>query len=204
MSESFETFYERTKEQYTPNLVEYTPEDMETLRERIAAFLRPSYEAALKKQEKQAAQYNGQLDADAWSRGMGSSTYVSDLKYRRQNALLENRAEIESAYGAALAEQLYKAWEKQLGYRMEAEKFNAQARNEADQRARTEAGDLYRAYLASLNRGISTQKQEEAEEKQLREKQIQPLVDKAWRRLTMRKASSGGGSKYITERFIQS
>lgn len=204
MSESFETFYERTKEQYAPNLVEYTPEDMETLRERIAAFLRPSYEAALKKQEKQAAQYNGQLDADAWSRGMGSSTYVSDMKYRRQNALLENRAEIESAYGAALAEQLYKAWEKQLGYRMEAEKFNAQAKNEADQRARTAAGDLYRAYLASLNRGAANAKQEEAEEKQLREKQIQPLVDKAWQRLTMRKATSGGGSKYITERFIQS
>lgn len=151
MSESFETFYEKTKKQYTPTLMEYTGTDMEALREQIVTWLRPSYEQALKKQEKQAALYNGKLDADAWSRGMGSSTYVSDLKYRRQNELQENRANLEASYGAALAEQLVKAWEKQLEYRMEVEKFNAQAKNEANEKALTAAEKLYQSYLTFLN-----------------------------------------------------
>lgn len=152
MSESFESFYEKTKEQYAPTLIPYAPEDMEALRERIESYLRPAYEKALKKQEQQAALYNGQLDADAWSRGMGASTYVSDLKYRRQNQLLESRGDIEASYGAALAEQLFKAWETQLGYRMEAEKFNAQAQNAARDKALTAAESMYKSYLASLAR----------------------------------------------------
>lgn len=151
MSESFETFYKKTKEQYAPSLMEYTPVDMETLRQQIVSWLRPSYDKALKKQEKQAALYNGKLDADAWSRGMGSSTYVSDLKYRRQNELLENRADIEASYGAALAEQLYKAWEKERSYRLEVEEFNAKAQNEANAKALSAAEKLYQSYLDSLN-----------------------------------------------------
>ncbi len=165
MSESFESFYEKTKEQYAPNLMTYAPEDMDALRERIESYLRPAYEKALKKQEQQAALYNGQLDADAWSRGMGASTYVSDLKYRRQNQLLENRGDLEASYGAALAEQLFKAWETQLGYRMEAEKFNAQAQNAARDKALTAAESMYKSYLASLarrQRAAEETKEEEA------------------------------------------
>lgn len=165
MSESFESFYEKTKEQYAPTLMTYAPEDMDALRERIESYLRPAYEKALKKQEQQAALYNGQLDADAWSRGMGASTYVSDLKYRRQNQLLENRGDLEASYGAALAEQLFKAWETQLGYRMEAEKFNAQAQNAARDKALTAAESMYKSYLASLarrQRAAEETKEEEA------------------------------------------
>lgn len=165
MSESFESFYEKTKEQYAPTLMTYAPEDMDALRERIESYLRPAYEKALKKQEQQAALYNGQLDADAWSRGMGASTYVSDLKYRRQNQLLENRGDIEASYGAALAEQLFKAWETRLGYRMEAEKFNAQAQNAARDKALTAAESMYKSYLASLarrQRAAEEMKEEEA------------------------------------------
>lgn len=165
MSESFESFYEKTKEQYAPTLMTYAPEDMDALRERIESYLRPAYEKALKKQEQQAALYNGQLDADAWSRGMGASTYVSDLKYRRQNQLLENRGDLEASYGAALAEQLFKAWETQLGYRMEAEKFNAQAQNAARDKALTAAESMYKSYLASLarrQRAAEEMKEEEA------------------------------------------
>lgn len=166
MSESFESFYEKTKEQYAPTLITYAPEDMDALRERIESYLRPAYEKALKKQEQQAALYNGQLDADAWSRGMGASTYVSDLKYRRQNQLLENRGDIEASYGAALAEQLFKAWETQLGYRMEAEKFNAQAQNAARDKALTAAESMYKSYLASLARRQRATEETTAEEEE--------------------------------------
>lgn len=210
MSESFETFYKRTREQYAPTLMEYTAENMDSLRETIAAWLRPSYEQALKKQEKQAAIYNGKLDADAWSRGMGSSTYVSDLKYRRQNELQENRADLEASYGAALAEQLYNAWEKQLEYRMEVEKFNAQAQNDANQKALTAAGNLYQSYLSSLKRGTGSGKKEEKTEEENTEalehlKKVRALQAGKKQLITAGKLAAkkpAGGSKYITNSYL--
>lgn len=211
MSESFETFYKRTREQYAPTLMEYTSENLDSLRETIAAWLRPSYEQALKKQEKQAALYNGKLDADAWSRGMGSSTYVSDLKYRRQNELQENRADLEASYGAALAEQLYKAWEKQLEYRLEVEKFNAQAQNDANQKALAAAGTLYQSYLSSLNSGTgSGSKKAEEEEKEDTEalehlKKVRALQAGKKQLVTAGKLAAkkpAGGSKYITNSYL--
>lgn len=210
MSESFETFYERTKEQYAPVLMEYTSENMDSLRETIAAWLRPSYEQALRKQEQQAALYNGKLDADAWSRGMGSSTYVSDLKYRRQNELQQNRADLEASYGAALAEQLFKAWEKQLEYRMEAEKFNAQAQNEANQKALAAAGTLYQSYLNSLNRGSGNSKQKDIEEEQADTEalehleKVRALQAEKKRLITAGKLATkkpAGGSKSVTNSY---
>lgn len=213
MSESFETFYKKTKAQYAPTLMGYAETDMEALRETITAWLRPSYEQALKRQEKQAALYNGKLDADAWSRGMGSSTYVSDLKYRRQNELLENRANLEASYGAALAEQLYNAWEKQLEYRMEVEKFNAQAQNDANQKALTAAGNLYQSYLSSLNRGTGSgsKKAEEAEEEQVDVEALEHLkkvraLQAGKKQLVMAgklaTKKPAGGSRYVTNSYL--
>lgn len=143
---------------------------------------------------------------------MGSSTYVSDLKYRRQNELLENRVDLEASYGAALAEQLYNAWEKQLEYRMEVEKFNAQAQNDANQKALTAAGNLYQSYLSSLNRGTgSGSKKGETEEEQVDVEALEHLkkvraLQAGKKQLVMAgklaTKKPAGGSRYVTNSYL--
>lgn len=146
-NEAFETIYEKTKKEYVPHEISYTPLDEKTLTERISAVLRPVYEKAIAAIFRGNRQADAELDADAISRGMGSSTYVSDLKRRQDNAAADDVNELESEYGAELADQLNKAMEGERDRLFEAEKFNAQQRSLASEQAFSAAKTLYDAYL---------------------------------------------------------
>ena len=58
-NEAFETIYEKTKKDYVPQQMSYTPLDEKTLADRIGAALRPVYEKAI------AAIFRGNKHADA-------------------------------------------------------------------------------------------------------------------------------------------
>ncbi|MBQ3488922.1 MAG: hypothetical protein IJA71_11615, partial [Clostridia bacterium] len=146
-NEAFETIYEKAKKDYAPELASFTPLDEKTLAERIGAALRPLYERAIASVFRGNRRANAELDADALSRGMGSSTFVSDLKRRQTEAAAEDVRELESDYGAQLADQLYKAMEGERDRALEVEKFNAQQRNAAMEQAFAAAKYLYQAYL---------------------------------------------------------
>ena len=68
---------------YRPEKLTYEALDEDTLRDQIAAWLRPSYDSAIAARRDQTAAYRAELDADAIARGMGSSTYVTDVKSRQ-------------------------------------------------------------------------------------------------------------------------
>ncbi|MBR4429042.1 MAG: hypothetical protein IKS78_06770, partial [Clostridia bacterium] len=78
-----------------------------------------------------------------------SSTFVSDLKRRQNNAAADDVKELESDYGAKLADQLNKAMEGERDRLLEVEKFNAQQRSLATEQAFSAAKTLYDAYLAA-------------------------------------------------------
>ena len=103
-NEAFETIYEKTKKDYVPQQMSYTPLDEKTLADRIGAALRPVYEKAIAAIFRGNKHADAELDADAISRGMGSSTFVSDLKRRQDNAAADDVKELESDYGAKLAD----------------------------------------------------------------------------------------------------
>ena len=48
-----------------------------------------------------------ELDADAYSRGMGGSTYLSGMKRREYDAVAADIAMLEANYNAQLAKYLY-------------------------------------------------------------------------------------------------
>ena len=148
-NEAFEAIYEQMKEQYAPHKIDYTPLDEQTLAARISAVLRPVYEKAISALFKGKARADAELDADAISRGMGSSTFVTDVKRRQENAAQENALNLESDYGAQLADQLYKAMEGERDRQLEVEKFNAQQESAALSQAFEAAKVLYEAYLAA-------------------------------------------------------
>ena len=134
-NEAFETIYEKTKKDYVPQQMSYTPLDEKTLADRIGAALRPVYEKAIAAIFRGNKHADAELDADAISRGMGSSTFVSDLKRRQDNAAADDVKELESDYGAKLADQLNKAMEGERDRLLEVEKFNAQQRSLATEQA---------------------------------------------------------------------
>ena len=146
-NEAFEAFYEKAKRDYAPQKISYTPLDEQTLAERISAVLRPVYDRAIAAIFRGNRRSDAELDADAISRGMGSSTFVSDLKRRQDNAAADDARELESDYGMKLADQLYKAMEGERDRLLEVEKFNAQQQNAAMEQAFAAAKYLYQAYL---------------------------------------------------------
>ena len=148
-NEAFETIFAKTKKEYAPELIDFTPLDEKTLAERISAVLRPVYEKAISALFRGNRRSDAELDADAISRGMGSSTFVSDLKRRQDSAAADDARELETEYGAKLADQLYKAMEGERDRLFETEKFNAQQQNAAMEQAFSAAKVLYDAYLAA-------------------------------------------------------
>ena len=148
-NEAFETIFAKTKKDYAPQLVAYTPLDEQTLAERISAVLRPVYDKAIAAIFRGNKRQDAELDADAISRGMGSSTFVSDLKRRQDSAAADDVNDLEAEYGAKLADQLYKAMEGERDRQLEVDKFNAQQQSAAMEQAFSAARVLYDAYLAA-------------------------------------------------------
>ena len=150
--ETFEAIYQKMREKFAPTPVTYTPVDEQTLAERISKVLRPMYDKAIAALFKGNQRSDAELDADAISRGMGSSTYVTDVKRRQDNATAEGARDLESDYGAKMADQLYKAMEGEREKQLEVEKFNAQQKSAADAQAFEAAKVMYEAYLAAKKR----------------------------------------------------
>ena len=173
-NEAFETIYEKAKQDHAPQLASYTPLDEKTLADRIGAVLRPVYEKAIAAIFRGNRHADAELDADAISRGMGSSTFVTDVKRRQDSAAADDVNDLESEYGAKLADQLYKAMEGERDRQLEVEKFNAQQRSAALEQAFSAAQVLDAAYLSARKRrgggsgGRGKEKEKGAEEEQVK------------------------------------
>ncbi len=180
-NEAFETIYAKTKQEYAPQQISYTPLDEQTLADRISAVLRPVYEKAIAAIFRGNKRQDAELDADAISRGMGSSTFVTDMKRRQDNAAADDVNELEAEYGAKLADQLYKAMEGERDRLLEVEKFNAQQQSLAMEQAFSAAKTLYDAYLAaraghSTGGGGGSQKKETVDTDQMKNSLAQAVA----------------------------
>ena len=146
---TFGDAYAAASAYYTPETVSYTPLDRETLSGLIEASLRPAYDQAIENRQRSTAAANANLDADAWSRGIGQSSYVTDVKSRNYQSEARDVGTLEASYGAALAEQLFNALRAQESLRVEVDMFNAQQIDAAKNRAYQAAAALYKASTGS-------------------------------------------------------
>lgn len=116
---------------YRPEKLAYTAVDGETLRDQIAAWLRPGYDSAIRERGQRTARYRAELDADALSRGMGSSTYVTDVKSRQLQDEADDVAALESEYGAQLGKLLMEAVDREKERELSVAMQNQENENEA-------------------------------------------------------------------------
>ena len=131
---------------FAPQEVEYNARNEDEIRASVAAWLRPSYDQAIVNRQSQTRQNKANLDADAIARGMGASTYVTDVKNRQQNAEAGDIATIESDYGATLSKYVLDGVDGEQNRSLEAQKFNASARQDAFDKAYSAALALFTQY----------------------------------------------------------
>lgn len=157
---SFESILNDTKAFYQPQTIEFTPLDEGTISGLIAEWLRPTYDKAIESRRERTRQYNADLDADAWARGMGASTYVTDVKGRNYGDESRDIGSLESSYGSVLAEHLYDALKTQAEKKLEVDTFNAEQINAAQARAFDAASALYQTYLNAAQAGLNVGKKQ--------------------------------------------
>ena len=139
-------FIEDMYGRFAPEQIEYDARSEEEIRSAIAAWLRPGYDQAITNRKEQTLTNKANLDADAIARGMGASTYVTDVKNRQQNVESRDIAAMESDYGSTLAKYVTEGVETETGRQLETEKFNAQLRQDAYELAYSAAVQLFTQY----------------------------------------------------------
>lgn len=142
-------FVDQMYARFAPQQVEYDARSEEEIRSSVSAWLRPSYEQAIANRQEQTRLNKANLDADAIARGMGASTYVTDVKNRQQNAESSDIASLESDYGATLSKYVLDNLDSEKDRALEAEQYNADARQSAYDKAYSAALSLYEQYKKS-------------------------------------------------------
>ena len=117
---------------------------LSSLYSQLSAFLRPSVDAAIEDRRSYGDYTLAELDADAYSRGMGGSTYLSSMKMREYDSIARDVAKSEYMYNAqkTLNEMKLKLAELQLNHAFDMEKLDKQHQNAIEQLR-------YRSELAS-------------------------------------------------------
>lgn len=131
---------------FAPQQVDYTAKSEEEIRNSVVAWLRPGYDQAISKRQQQTQQYKANLDADAISRGMGASTYVTDVKNRQQNAEADDIGSLEADYGSTLAKYVLDGANSERERQLEVDQYNATQRQNAYDQAYTAALTLFEQY----------------------------------------------------------
>ena len=143
-------------ERFAPQEIDYNAKSEDEIRSSISAWLRPSYEQAITTRKEQTLTNKANLDADAIARGMGASTYVTDVKNRQQNAESSDIATMESDYGATLAKYVSEGVETENDRLLEVQKFNAEQRQSAYELAFSAAMELFPYYRKKSSGGGSS------------------------------------------------
>ena len=146
-------FIDEMYERFTPQEVAYDARSEEEIRAAVSAWLRPSYEQAIANRQEQTRQSKANLDADAIARGMGVSTYVTDVKNRQQNAESGDIASLEADYGAMLSKYMLDSVSSERDRALEAATFNAGQRQDAYDKAYAAALSLFEEYKKNATSG---------------------------------------------------
>lgn len=146
--QTFDSYYNAIKSSLTiPTVTVKTPSKDE-ISSMWSSILRPSTDAAIEKRNKAAEQDMAELDADAVSRGMGGSSFVTSVKAREMEEAQEDISDIEAQYGAVLAERIYDTLSQYDQMNLSAQQYNADAAAAAAKTALSMASDWYSQYLA--------------------------------------------------------
>ena len=123
-------------------------------KEDISGYLRPGVDLAISKRRAAGETAKAELDADAVSRGMGASTYVSSMKEREDDDTQSDISIMEAQYTATLAERIAAALEKYQSMSLQAQLQNAQYAYNAQTTAMNLASQWFNSYMNNAARAV--------------------------------------------------
>lgn len=121
----FQTLYNQIYSQLAAPTVSYSAPSKAQLANEIAAYLRPQYDQAVAARQDQTIENKASIDTDAASRGMGRSTWVTDVKDRAMDAEASDVANLESNYQAALSQAVQEQYNQAVSNKLAVDQFNA-------------------------------------------------------------------------------
>lgn len=109
----------------------YTPlsmpeQTLDGITEQLAQIYRPQVERAIAQRYGATKQQKAAIDVDAASRGVGTSTWVTDAKNRIMNAEAADIAGLESDYISQLSGDALKQYQNYLGDKLKLDQYNQQ------------------------------------------------------------------------------
>ena len=144
----FDAYYSAIKNSLTVPTVTVKTPSKDEVSSMWSEILRPGVDAAIEKRNRSAEEDMAELDADAVSRGMGGSSYVTSVKAREMEEAQEDISEMEAQYGAVLAERIYETLSQYDQLDLSARQYNAEAASAAAKTALSMASDWYSQYMA--------------------------------------------------------
>ena len=133
--------------------VDYTPMSTGTLKSALQRVIRPSYDKSIESRQQATRANRAAIDADAASRGIGASTWVTDAKNRLATNEARDIANINDDYNSALYSALMGRLAEQDQLGMAAQQANLSARQGALGNALSGAQYLYGLDQANASRG---------------------------------------------------
>lgn len=153
---TFMDYYGQLQTALAAPKLSFTPTSREDYAAQIQAALRPGYDLAIQQRREATKRSKAETDADAAARGMGSSTWVTDMKGQLSDAEAGDVATLESQYAAAQAEQLMNALQAEKALQYQYDALNASNAAAAQNNALNLASSFYSQYLqeqANKSRG---------------------------------------------------
>lgn len=143
----FQQYYNEILASMTPQTIDYQAPTADEIAAQISAYLRPSVDQQIRDRQQSTLQQRAATDADAASRGILASTWVTDIKNRLMQSEAADVAAAESDYRAQLLQGVYNRQAAEADRANQIAMFNAQMRQQAESDAYKRAADMYNLYL---------------------------------------------------------
>ncbi len=157
----FQQYYTEILANLNPQTIAYQAPSVDEIASQISAYLRPAVDQQIANRRLSTLQQRAATDADAASRGILSSTWVTDIKNRLMQSEAADVAAAESDYRAQLLQGVYNRQQQEEDRANQIAMFNAQMRQQAEKDAYSRAGDMYNLYLQNKKPSGGKKKPEE-------------------------------------------
>lgn len=158
----FQQYYQQILASMTPQTIDYQAPTADEIASQISAYLRPAVDQQIRNRQQSTLQQRAATDADAASRGILASTWVTDIKNRLHQQETADIAAAESDYRSQLLQGVFNRQAQEADRANQIAMFNAQMRQQAESDAYNRAGDMYNLYLQK-KKGSGSAKQPEAQ-----------------------------------------
>lgn len=115
--------------------VNYDTRSPGQLKAMLEGYLKPGLDKNIAAREQQGRANAASIDSDAAARGMGGSTWLTDMKNRQNNAVASDIAGMRNDYNSNLFNSLLSKLSEQDSRKISVDEYNATQKNKALDRA---------------------------------------------------------------------